>query len=143
MNGYLPTKGYSKACCHELTRKFHYDSIKLKEKGVEYLKKYIKIISKYNKLESKQSVLVVIEEILIEAGEQGESLSEIYKILDAIGYKHQKSVIRGYMNRNIVGSLIKGGHNLWYRKEKGIYISKKFYKEPMLFSNAIVIDNEQ
>lgn len=89
--------------------------------------KYIKIIEKYKANDNKTSVLTIIQEILNSTGENGASLSEIYNVVETIGYKFDKSVIRAYMNRNIVGSTIKGGHNLWYRKGKGIYISKNFF----------------
>ena len=89
--------------------------------------RYREVIDKYKDKDNKPSVLKVIEDILIKAGDQGASLREIYATLEVIGFNHDNSVIRAYMNRNIVGSPRIGGHNLWYRKGIGIYISKEYY----------------
>lgn len=91
------------------------------------MEKYVNTIEKYKNLANNPPVLIVIEEILDNAGENGVTLKEIYNALQIIGYRFDNSVIRAYMNRNIVGSTIKGGHNLWHRKDKGVYISKNFY----------------
>lgn len=91
------------------------------------MERYNEIIEKYRGLMDKPSVLLVITEILDNSGKEGARLKEIQNTLKEIGYDYADSVTRAYMNRNVIGLNNKYGHNLWYRKSKGVYISKKFY----------------